>query len=215
MAERYDKEFIDRVGIYYETHEKTAKEVSEHFSLSQKTVESWVSRLGWSKGKYKGRAEELKKSIDKQKQLAVVGAMNDEGITDAAVDLMGGDTKKAQYLLENIALESISSSKLDEQMLWAVQKAQVHAIAAKNIGTIKTYAEIVKMAKETIHGKSPDTVLNIQLGDITPQQMASMSDVELRAMMKKMEEEISSLDSKKLREIANNMEVYDGNIAGE
>lgn len=190
MAERYDKEFIERVGVYYETHEKTAAEVAAHFSLKVKTVESWIARNKWVKGRYKGKADEIKKTLDREKYAAVVGMMAEDGATDKAIDAMGGDLKKASYLIQDLTLDQISSSVLDNQMRYAVQKAQVFAATAKNIGTIKTYAEIVKMAKEAIHGKSPDTVVNLQLGDITPTEIANMSDAEIRAMLKKAQEGI-------------------------
>lgn len=189
MAERYDKEFIERVGIYYETHEKTAAEIAAWFSLKVKTVESWISRNEWVKGRYKGKADEIKKELDKEQYAAVVGMMAEQALIDKAIEAMNGDVKKAGWMIQDMALEQISSSVLDNQMRYAVQKAHAFAATAKNINTIKTYAEIVKMAKETIHGKSPDTVINFQLGDITPQEIASMSDVEIRRLLEQAKNE--------------------------
>lgn len=189
MAERYDKEFIERVGIYYEMYEKTASEIASHFDLKVKTVESWIKRNEWVKGRLKGKADELKKQMDKDKYAAMVGIMAEEGVTDGAIEAMGGDMKRADMMIQNLTLDQISSSVLDNQMRYAVQKAHAFAATAKNINTIKTYAEIVKMAKETIHGKSPDTVINFQLGDITPQEIASMSDVEIRRLLEQAKNE--------------------------
>ncbi len=196
MAKRFDPEFVERVGVYYETHEHTAAEVAEHFGLSPKTVESWISRKGWVKGRYRGKAEELKKEINQAKAAAIVGMMAEDGAINKAIDVMEGDLKRASYMLDNIAIEQISASVLDNQMRYAVQKAQAFAATAKNIGTIKTYAEIVKMAKETIHGKAPETVVNLQLGDITPAEIASMSDAQIRALLQQAQEGIIDAEVK-------------------
>ncbi len=199
MAERYDKELVTQVGIHYEVHDKSAKEVAEFYSIPPKTVESWITRNGWKRGRLKGKADELKKELDREKYAAVVGQMASDGITDKATEVMGGDVIKASYLLEVLALEQISSSALDNQIKWAVQKAQPFVTGAKNIGTIKTYAEIVKMAKETIHGKSPEVAISFQLGDLSPQQMASMSQGELRAMMKQIEDDLSQMKTSDIK----------------
>lgn len=135
--------------------------------------------------------------MDREKYAAVVGQMASDDVLTTAADMTDGDLKKANLMIQHIAIEQIGSSTLDNELRWAVQQAKPFAENAKNITTIKHYVEIVRGAKEGIYGKSPDVSVELNFGNIKQEELASMTIEQKRKLLQQAEQQLLTLEAKK------------------
>ncbi len=209
----WDTEFINEVRVYFETHEDDLTEVAKKFDAPSTTVNTWKKQgkanegIEWVKGKYKGNLQAAKKILGAQQQNEILAAAKDE----LAAEILGGNTtptdaeqKNAADIAEALLKDMLVLGNLNREMAWAVVKAKSFAETAKNIGTIKVYAEIVEKAKNQIFGKDPDIVNIFSPNNInvTPQELKGKSTAELVAMMQELSKKNEPIDA----EVAENGE---------
>jgi len=192
---RHDKDFIERVGLYYETHDESAREVAKAFTIKEKTVESWITRKGWIKGRLRGQFAQLSAAMDKEKYARVISAMSEDGIIEKAMEMAGNDPKKAQYLIDELTVEQINIAALDNEAKWCVVRAQTLTKETKSLNQVGQYLAILSSAKSMIYGKSPDTNITLNFGDMDEAQMASMTEAELRKLKAAIEEKMIAQQS--------------------
>ncbi|MDR2153059.1 MAG: hypothetical protein LBO72_09575 [Helicobacteraceae bacterium] len=189
----HDKNLKREARIWYETHEQSAREVSKQFKLSHKTIEDWARKEGWVKNKYGADKERARKIIeDAAKEALQKGAGRDIASELAMTDGEMKPTKYHESVASAIFEQIISLDSLHKRMGKAVVIADNILERAKLLSDVKIYTEIIKTAKEVTYGKEPDTIIkNVNIGSITPQEMAQMTDEQLLALAQKREGEQS------------------------
>jgi len=194
---RYDKDFIELVGIYYETHDYSAAEVAKHFDIKPKTVESWITRKGWIKGRLRGRYAELSKNFDKEKYARAISQMSEGTALDEAMAMADNDPKRAQAIVNQLTTDMVTSAVLDEELKWTVIKAKALVSGEKvSLNHLAQYQGMVINAKNAIYGKNPDMALFVNIGDLTPEQLGTMNTAQLARTKAKIEEEIRAMEAK-------------------
>ncbi|MDR3347173.1 MAG: hypothetical protein LBN32_01025 [Helicobacteraceae bacterium] len=178
----HDKTKKNDVRIWYETHDETIKSVADLYEISEKTVAHWVRGESWVRNKYgqdKKRAriileETAKREIEKG---ALSGIYDELALTDGAIAPNDYHKQVGGAIIQQI----IGLDALHQKMTNAVSIADVFLDNAKDIGTVKTYTEVLKTAKELIYGKEPDTTIKVvqNVGDLSAEAFATMSTAEL------------------------------------
>jgi transposase len=186
----HDKNLKLEARIWFETHDQSAREVGAQFALSHKTIEDWARKEGWTRNKYaadKERAREIITAAAKEALQSEAG----KKIT-AELAMTDGEMKPTEYheeVASAIFEQIISLDAIHKKMGKAVALADQLVENPKYLSDVKTYTEVLKTAKEVIYGKDPETVIKIaQIGSITAEKMAQMSDEELLALAAKQEE---------------------------
>lgn len=187
----HDKNLRLEARIWYETHDQSAREVGRQFSLPRKTIEDWARKEGWIKNRYGPDKERARAIIEEAAKAALrKGAGKDIAVELALTD---GEMKPSEYhdkVAGAIFEQIISLDALHKKMGKAVYIADEMVKKAKYLSDVKTYAEIIKTAKEVTYGKEPDTIIkNLNIGSVSAQDMALLSDDELRALAAKPSEQ--------------------------
>lgn len=188
----YDADFIEKVGIYYETHDDSPEEVSKLFNIkSKQTLYNWIDKYGWIQNKY----QSLQQSAGGLIEQATLAAVRD-GVVDAVVgEVMALDEHsghhnidRANKVASSVVRDVLTQQELNEEASMILRDAMRLAKVSSKLGDKRTALECIKTTKEIIFGKNPDVVFLGDPSQLTEQDYANMSQEELmRIMMKKYE----------------------------
>lgn len=202
MANKYTKE---EIRTYFETHRDDVKDVSAKFEVSQRTLYHWIKIEEWKQGKYANAGKETVQSdlvqtaigsrLDyaKKKVINEIKSGFDESGTVFSSDII-------QTRADEILLEAIGATYINKAMAEAAVIAKTTLRDMLGDGSIKQ-SQIISSAKDvvnifseikrSIYGKEPDTVVqiaNINGGNMSANDMATLSDEELKKLISEIKE---------------------------
>jgi hypothetical protein len=186
----YDKEFIEKVGIYFETHDVPAREVGELFGVSKSNMYNWIKENGWIQNKYRALQQSASGAIDK----ATLNAVH-QGAVDAVVgqvmelDQHTGhmDIDRAKRVAGQVVRDVLTLDELKLDASEALRGARDIAMNSTRLGDKRTWLECIKTGQEIIYGKNPDMVFLGDFSKITDVDIANMSQEELMRLAKGVE----------------------------
>ncbi|MDD2267480.1 hypothetical protein [Sulfuricurvum sp.] len=183
----YAPEFIEKVGIYFETHDDSAKEVAETHGVSRSIMYGWIEKYGWIQNKYQGVRRSAGGLIDEAAMRAVR-----EGAVDAVVgEVMEADAHtghvdkdRAKKIAGGLIREVLTLDQLNLDASQALANAREIAITSTKLNDQRIWLDCVKTGKEIIFGKNPDMVFLGDFSKITDVDIANMSQEELLRLAK-------------------------------
>jgi hypothetical protein len=186
----YAPEFIEKVGIFYETHDDSAKEVAEAHGVSRSIMYGWIEKYGWIQNKYQGVRKSAGGLIDEATMRAVR-----EGAVDAVVgevmeaDAHSGhvDKDRAKKIAGGLIREVLTIDQLNIDASQALANAREIAITSTKLNDQRIWLDCIKTGKEVIFGKNPDMVFLGDFSKITDVDVANMSQEELLRLAKGMQ----------------------------
>ena len=201
----YSAEIRARARDYYEVYGWPLGKIGEHLNIPKATLGEWRKRENWVKGALKEEVKKAQEILRERMESTDVFQKAKEQIaseleekTGKPRDLIEIETHDliADNRAEIIILGALSIEKFDamafEGVMLAHDKLQhMKKIMRKNPGMvdmkeIKTYNEIVSMAKQQVFGKSPDVVV-VNNNSNKVEDFSSMSDEALRRMLEQEE----------------------------
>lgn len=186
----YEPEFIEKVGIYFETHDDSAKEVSELFGISRSIMYGWIEKYGWIQNKYRSVQQSAGGFIDR----ATLNAVRD-GAVDAVVgEVMKADEHtghmdidRAKKVAAEVVRDVLTLDELKVDASEALRGARTIAQGSTRLADKRTWLECIKTGQEIIYGKNPDMVFLGDFSKITDVDIANMSQEELMRLAKGVE----------------------------
>lgn len=186
----YEKEFIEKVGIYFETHDDSAKEVSELFGISRSIMYGWIEKNGWIQNKYRSVQQSAGGFIDR----ATLNAVRD-GVVDAVVgEVMKADEHtghmdidRAKKVAAKVVRDVLTLDELKIDASEALRGARTIAQLSTKLQDKRIWLECIKTGQEIIYGKNPDMVFLGDFSKITDVDIANMSQEELMRLAKGVE----------------------------
>ena len=192
----YDADFIEKVGIYYETHDESPEEVSKLFNIkSKQTLYNWIEKHGWIQDKYRS----LQQSAGGLIEQSTLNAIRDGAVDSVMGEVMALDEhsghhnpKRAAQVAASVVRDVLTQQDINEEASVILRDMLSLAKASSKINDKRTALEGIKTAKEIIFGKNPDVVFLGDPSQLTEQDYANMSQDELlRIAMKKYEDKES------------------------
>lgn len=190
----YDKEFIEKVGIYYETHDESPEEVAKLFNINSKqTLYNWISKHGWIQDKYRAVKQSAGGFID----TAALNAVRDHAVDALVGEVMTLDQNTSHYDLKRsekvaaaVVRDVLTLQELKEEASIALRDAARISKASSRLGDKRVMLDCIKTAQEIIYGKNPDVVFVGDPSKLSEMDYASMSEDELiRIAMQKYEKD--------------------------
>lgn len=186
----YDKEFIEKVGIYFETHDESAKEVSEIFNVSRSNMYNWVEKNGWIQNKYRAVQQSAGGLIDR----ATLNAVREGAVGSVVGEIMKADEHtghmdidRAKKVAAEVVRDVLTLDELKVDASEALRGARTIAQTSTKLQDKRTWLECIKTGQEIIHGKNPDMVFLGDFSKITDVDIANMSQEELMRLAKGVE----------------------------
>ena len=188
----------------------TLSEISKKESVSVSTLSEWKNddreEYGgiWLKGSKTGQVDKAARQLREELQATSVydeiksklnrySGVNSDGSIDidGVLDL-ASDNKKLQAAAEAdiTMLAAVQADWFDAQLFKNAMLSSIvlsnqvkNDVAKVKQNDIKASSEIIKMAKESRFGKSPDTVIFNNNGKYTPEELGQMSIEQLEKLM--------------------------------
>jgi hypothetical protein len=199
----YSAELRARARDYYEVYGWPLSKIGEHLSIPKATLGEWRKRENWAKGALK---EEVKKAAEILKE-RMEGTDIFQEAKKKIVEELEEATGKPRDLIELQTHELIADNRAETIIMGALSIEKFDALAFEGVmmahdklqhmkklmqssptnvdmREIKTYNEIVSMAKQQVFGKSPEVVV-VNNNQNKVEDYSKMSDEELRRMLEK------------------------------
>ena len=187
------------IRTYYETHYDEVKDVAEKFGTAQRTLYDWIKKEGWQMGKFaKTGADVIKTELV---QTAIASKL-DYAKQSVINEIKGGfeaqntpysdeiiETRADELLIEALGINYINKSMAQAAV---IAKANLKEMVKQNakpgavISASKDVVNIFSELKRSIHGKEPNTIVqiaNYNGGALSANDMAALSDEELNALI--------------------------------
>lgn len=184
---KFDDDLIEKVGIYFETHDESAAEVAKLHNIPRSTMYSWVSARGWIQNKYQGVRRSAGGLIDDATIKAVKSGAMDAVIGEVMeADSYTGhsDIDRAGKVAGEVIRDVLTRNELQEEASIALRRAIKIAGVSPRINDQRTVIECIKTVQEIIFGKNPDMVFLGDFSKITDVDVANMSQEELLQLAK-------------------------------
>ncbi len=195
----------NEIRTYFESHFDSIKEVSEKYSISDRTLYHWVRTEGWQAGKLVKNVESkkivkemLKDSLGSQTTMA-------KGVIKKAMkdNMQGLFSVYQERILDNTAdeilLKAMSEDFINKQMVKTALIAQSEFNRYASISTEKTSPDpqVIKLArdvvsifsdmKKSIYSKEDDNyklkINNFITGSASKEEIGALSDDEIRQIL--------------------------------
>lgn len=213
MAKKYPDELKQRAKDYVQVHGYKFEDVSEALNIPTTTINGWSNsdiNGKWIKGKYKDKIEDIKDELRKATHEHPIYLTVKEQLLEEMKILSPNQlalSLEEKVIAENRAdaliMEAMSIENFDLMALQGVQLANKKLrylqsetdMRKVSMGEIKIYNDIVANVKNQIHGKAPDTIINIANQNNLAQQIdySNMSQDELM-------KELAKIDAKEKME---------------
>lgn len=209
MAKKYSDELKQRAKDYVQAHGYKFEDVSAALDIPVSTINGWSNTDldgKWIKGKYKDKIEDIKDELRKATHNHPIYQTVKEQLLEEMKILSPNQlalSLEEKVIAENRAdaliMEAMSIENFDLMALQGVQLAnkklrylQLETDLKKvPMGEIKIYNDIVASVKNQIHGKAPDTIINIATQNNLSKQI-DYSELSQDELMK----ELAKLDAK-------------------
>ena len=208
MAKKYPQELKERAKDYIQVHGYTFEKAGEALGIPKNTINDW-SRADtngkWIKGKYTEKIEEVKDELRKATQdhpiwktvkeqmLAEIHAQSPNQMALSVEEKVIANNRSEALIMEAMSIENFDLMALEGVQL-ANKKLQYLKAQTdmKNVhmSEIKTYNDIVANVKNQVHGKAPDTIINIANQNNMANQVdySSLSQDDLMKELQKLEQ---------------------------
>lgn len=213
MAKKYPQELKDRAKDYVQVHGYTFEKTGIALDIPKNTINDWSNKDidgKWIKGKYKDKIEEVKDELrnamhDHPIWLTVKEQLLSEIAVQSPNQLALSVEEKviAENRAEALIMEAMSIENFDLMALQGVQLAnkKLNYLSAQTdmkkvpMGEIKIYNDIVANVKNQIHGKAPDTIINIANQNNLQNQVdyTSLSEDDLMKELAKIDKQESKI----------------------
>lgn len=178
----YAPEFIEKVGIYFETHDDTPPEVAKIFDISKSNMHNWINKNKWIQNKYKAVQQSASGLIDKEALMAVregsVNALLGE-VMRADEHTGHYDVERAKRIAAEVVHDVLTLDELKRDTSEALRGARTLAQNSVKLQDKRTWLECIKTGQEIIYGKNPDMVFLGDFSKLTDVDVANMSQEEL------------------------------------
>jgi len=208
MPKVYSEELKARAKDYVQVHGYTLARVSEMIDVPETTISGWSKKDPdgpWIKGKYKDKIDDIASEMREQMHEHPIYQTVKEQImaevlsqSPNMMDLTVEEKVIADNRAEALIMEAMSIENFDLMALQGVQLAnrklrylsEQADMKKVPMSEIKIYNDIVANVKNQIHGKAPDTIINIANQNNLQQQVdyTQMSQEELMNELSKMEQ---------------------------
>lgn len=208
MAKNYSLEIKERAKDYVQVHGFTFKKTGESLDIPANTINDWSNKDPdgkWIKGKWKSEIEDVTKELRnsmqnhpiwktvKEKMLAEIIAQSPNQMALSVEEKVVANNRSEALIMEAMSIENFDLMALEGVQL-ANKKLQYLKlqpdIAKVNMGEIKIYNDIVANVKNQVHGKAPDTIINIANQNNMANQVdySSLSQDDLMKELQKLEQ---------------------------
>lgn len=179
MPKKYSEELKSRAKDYVQVHGYTLAKVSETLDIPETTLSGWSKTDvdgAWIKGKYKDKIDDIAREMkDMMHEHPIWKTVKEQMMAEILatspnmMDLSVEERVMADNRAEALIMEAMSIENFDLMALQGVQLAnkKLRYLNAQTdmkkvpMSEIKTYNDIVYSVKNQIHGKAPDTIINI------------------------------------------------------
>jgi len=207
MAKKYPDELKQRAKDYVQVHGYNFEKVSEILDIPLTTINDWSRKDingKWIKSKYKDKIEDIKDELRKfthdhpiyhtvkEQLLAEIFAQSPNQMALSVEEKVIAENRADALIMEAMSIENF-----DLMALEGVQLANKKLRYLKTepdmrkvpMSEIKIYNDIVASVKNQIHGKAPDTIINIATQNNLAQQIdySQMSQDELMKELARIE----------------------------
>ena len=190
----YDKEFIEKVGIYFETHDESPEEVAKLFNIkSKQSLYNWIEKNGWIRDKYR----QVQQSAGGFIEQAALNAVRDGAVQSVVGEVMRLDqhtgdynVSRAEKIAASVVRDVLTLQELKEEASIALRDASRISKVSSRLSDKRVMLDCIKTAQEIIYGKNPDVVFVGDPSKLTDVDYASMNEDELiRIAMSKYEKD--------------------------
>lgn len=198
MAKKYPQEIKDRAKDYVQIHGYTFEKTGEILNIPPNTINDWSRNDPegkWIRGKYKDKIQDIKDELRefthehpiyknvKESILADIYANRPDELALSVEDKVIADNRAEALIMEAMSIENFDLMALEGVQLAnnKLRHLKRSDISKVSMSEIKTYNEIVEKVKNQIHGKAPDTIINIANQNNLQQQVdySELSEIEL------------------------------------
>lgn len=209
MAKKYSDELKERAKDYVQVHGYKFEDVSEALNIPTTTINGWsnADKNGkWIKGKYKDKIEDIKDELRnfthdhpiyntvKEQMLAEIIAQSPNQLALSLEEKVIAENRADALIMEAMSIENFDLMALQGVQLAnkKLRYLQIQTDMKKvSMGEIKIYNDIIANVKNQIHGKAPDTIINIATQNNLSKQI-DYSELSQDELMK----ELAKLDAK-------------------
>lgn len=207
MAKKYPEEIKQNAKDYVQVHGYSLEKVSEVLNIPITTIAGWSKNdpTGkWIKGKYTEKIEEIKDELRKvthdhpiyqtvkQQLLAEIAAQSPNQLALTLEEKVIAENRADALIMEAMSIENFDLMALqgvqlaNKKLRYLQSETDMRKVP---MSEIKIYNDIVASVKNQIHGKAPDTIINIATQNNLAQQVdySQMSQDELMKELAKIE----------------------------
>lgn len=207
MAKKYPDELKQRAKDYVQVHGYTLEKVSEILEIPITTINGWSNADvdgKWIKSKYKDKIEDIKDELRKvthdhpiyqtvkQQLLAEIIAQSPNQLALTVEEKVIAENRADALIMEAMSIENFDLMALEgvqlanKKLRYLKTETDMRKVP---MSEIKIYNDIVASVKNQIHGKAPDTIINIATQNNLAQQVdySQMSQDELMKELAKIE----------------------------
>jgi len=208
MAKKYPQELKERAKDYIQVHGYTFEKAGEALGIPKNTINDW-SRADpsgkWIRAKYTQKIEEVKDELReathnhpiwktvKEQMLAEIHAQSPNQMALSVEEKVIANNRSESLIMEAMSIENFDLMALQGVQLANKKLTYLNSQTdMKNVhmSEIKTYNDIVANVKNQIHGKAPDTIINIANQNNMANQVdySSLSQEDLMKELQKIEQ---------------------------
>lgn len=200
---KYSQELKERARDYYEIHSYNFDKISEITDVPKSTLNDWKRTKGWVKGRLKDQISAAKDKLQetitdnkvfqtvKDEILAEMKAMNPTMLATTVEQDVIIDNRAVAIMLEAAAIENLDALAMDGLMLANKKLKYLSGLPLKDVSMseIKTYNDIVSNVKVQVHGKAPDTVIQVNQKNMSVEDYSKLTTEQLYQMLDKQKKE--------------------------
>ncbi len=180
-----------KIRAVYESHNlsvaKMMKERFEGADVSIKTVESWISKEGWQKNKYKNLSLAMEEIIDKDIEEKLV-KKGREIIEAEVFDRIDKDLE--EEITKEAVRKALTSHSLMSMLGENLLRAEKFAKNSNGIGTNATFHAMLINTHQTLFGKEVrHRFIDDDKKHFSDEELAKMSEEELMQIVEILENE--------------------------
>jgi len=183
-----DKDIKLKIRAKYESSDISAKKVAEEFradgvDVSEKTVQAWIRKEGWVKGRFGSLAEAIEELLPKE-VLESVGEEVKKRIIDsmAGKEVVSGEVidKYAEAVSKEVIWQQLSRNSLLGKLGQNLQRAENNVSITPSMGNVATYHGMLISTIQTMYGKKVDiSIDNPALQGLGDEELKNKSTDEL------------------------------------
>jgi hypothetical protein len=195
----YDLETRAKCRAMFEVLDMTLKDISNQMNIPNSTLSVWKNddslEFGgaWTKGSKKEKVKQAEeKLVEELRNTAVYDEIKEQtkteliSTTDDINKHIQATAETDMAMMSALSLNWFNSQMVKNAVLSQQQIDLVHTLDPKKLrqADIKISSEIIKMAKESVYGKTPDIVVMPTNGEYSKEDYENMNIEQLEELIK-------------------------------